>query len=248
MNERGAASEKTAWDMSLTRELVEKKHGADQLQILRPVLRAVSTRLLHARIHRQDYIRLVHTHFEEPIQQGVPWWEMMWMDAEKDYGANNYFFVASEGYVYACIQALHAISDNLAHVTYYVLGWNHEGKPPLHKVSMTTVLDRLPSRTHNSPECAAILEAFQALDASPEYQALADATNHLKHHGGLPVRVGWGQEEDVPYTVHLGSFMRNGEHHPQREVSEYLETTFEVMSRATVAIGCALNNWLLKNP
>lgn len=248
MNERVATVENTSWDMTLTRELVEKKYGADQLEVLRPVLRAVSTRLLHARIHWQDYRRLVQSHFEEPIQQGVPWWEMMWTSDEKDYGANNYFFVASEGYVYACIQALHAIADNLAHVVYYVLGWNFEGKPPLHRVSMATVLERLRSLADSSSGGAAILEVFQTLDASSEYQALANATNHLKHHGGLPVRVGWGQKEDLPYTVQLGSFMRNGEPQPQREVSEYLETTYEAMSRATVKIGCALNDWLRQNP
>jgi len=237
----------SAWDLELTRKLVAAKYGANQLSAMRPVLRAITTRLLHARIHFQDYQRLVSSHLEQPLENGTPWWELMWGNEEKDFGTSNYFFVASEGYVYACVQALHAIADNLAHVAYYVLGWNLEGRPPLDKVSLATLRSRLEQAVCTCPDLLPVQRQFAALATAPSYRALADVTNHIKHHGGLPVRVSWDAAEDAPYRVLLGSFVRNQEQHPQREISIYLEETHHSMSRAVICTGCALNHWLQEN-
>lgn len=92
------------WDMSRTRELVRAWWGDKELDALRPVLRAVTTRLIHACIHFQDYQRLVNERLRRPLESGTPGWELMWVDEEKGIGASNYFFVAAEGYVYASVQ------------------------------------------------------------------------------------------------------------------------------------------------
>lgn len=68
-----------SWDMSLTRELVLARWGDKELEALRPVLRAVTTRLIHARIHFQDYQRLVNEHLRQPLEAGIPWSELMWV-------------------------------------------------------------------------------------------------------------------------------------------------------------------------
>ncbi|MNT75047.1 hypothetical protein D3C72_2139090 [compost metagenome] len=72
-------------------------------------------------------------------------------------------------------------------------------------------------------------------------------TNHIKHHGGLPVRVGWGQSEEAPYEVLLSAFSRKQQTQPPREVAAFLEETYDTMSRAVVATGLALNEWLRRD-
>lgn len=248
MTDQVGAEASSIWDMIQTRELVGRKHGPDQLAALRPVMRAVNTRLIHARIHHRDYQGMIESHLEKPIQDGIPVWELMWKSDEDFIGANNLFFVTCEGYVYACVQAMHAIADNLAHVAYYALGWNIEDLPPLRRVSMVTILERLRREAPSSPNLLPIQQAFDELAKDPHYKTLADVTNHLKHHGGLPVHVSWEPSENVPYQVLLGSFLRNEQTHPQREVTEYLEDTHLIMSKAMVKIGCTLNKWLGDNP
>ncbi|WP_345060318.1 hypothetical protein [Acidovorax lacteus] len=230
--------------MSRTRELVRARWGDQELEALRPVLRAVTARLIHARIHFQDYQRLVDEHLRQPLEAGTPWWDLMWMDEEKGIGASNYFFVAAEGYVYASVQAQHAIADNLAHVLYYSLGWNVDQRIPLGKVSLGTVCAQLAREATTVPELAPIQQALAALSSAPAYQALADVTNHIKHHGGLPVRVGWSVSERTPFEVLLSAFSRKQQAQPPREIAAFLDETYDTMSRAVVTTGLALNEWL----
>jgi hypothetical protein len=244
MSDNTEGTESPAWDMSRTRELVRARWGDKELDALRTVLRAVTTRLIHARIHFQDYQRLVNEHLRQPLEAGTPWWELMWVSDEKGIGASNYFFVAAEGYVYASVQAQHAIADNLAHVVYYSLGWNVDQRIPLSKVSLGAVCAQLERETATSPELAPLQQALEALSTAPACIALADVTNHIKHHGGLPVRVGWGESEQTPYEVLLSAFSRKQQTQPPREVAAFLEETYDTMSRAVVSAGLALNEWL----
>lgn len=248
MTDCNAGEKDDRWDMTLTRELVEAKYGRELLNRLRPVLRAVSTRLVHAQFHFQDYSRLVHTHLSEPSEQGAHWSELMWVDDKKEVGPNNYFFIASEGYIYACAQALHAIADNLAHVAYYAMGWSLEGSPTPRDVSLGSVLKKLQRDAIQTPGYRPIEQAFTALSASEHYRALTEVTNHLKHHGGLAMRVSWGASAETPFRVFLSEFQRPDQQHPQREVSEFLEAAHETMGRAAVNVGRSLNAWLRENP
>lgn len=244
MSDRTEGTESPGWDMSLTRELVRARWGDKELEVLRPVLRAVTTRLIHARIHFHDYQRLVNEHLHQPLEAGTPWWELMWVNEEKGIGASNYFFVAAEGYVYASVQAQHAIADNLAHVVYYCLGWNVDQRIPLGKVSLVTVCAKLARETAMTPEIAPLWQQLDALNTAPAYEALSDVTNHIKHHGGLPIRVGWGESEQDQYEVLLSAFSRKRQTQPPRKVGAFLEETYDAMSRAVVTTGRALNEWL----
>lgn len=157
MSDQGIGEVRSIWDMNRTRELIGQKYGAAQLATLRPVMRAVTIRLEHARIHYRDYKHLVDTHLVKPLQDGVPAWNLMFVSDEDEVGANNPFFISCEAQVYACVQAMHAIADNLAHVAYYALGWNVDNKPPLHRVALvTTCVPRSPRRSITSHASRAV--------------------------------------------------------------------------------------------
>ena len=70
----------------------------------------------------------------------------------------------AEGYVYASVQAQHAIADNLAHVLYYSLGWNVDQRIPLGRVSLGTVCAQLARETTTAPELAPIPVSYTHLD------------------------------------------------------------------------------------
>lgn len=235
--------------MTLTRELIAKKYGAEQLTMVRPVLRAVKSRLVHAQIHYHDYLRVLETHLGGPIQKGV--WlshSRVGEDSETAKGASNLFFLTSEAYIFACMQALHAIADNLAHVTHYALGSNLDEVRPIKRIAMDTVLARIREMAASSMALVPLQNAFEDLSEQPQYIGLSHIVNHVKHHGGLCLSVRWATSEGETHCVMLSSFLRNGTYHPEREISAVLKDAYDTMNPAVVQIGCALNDYLQGNP
>ena len=229
--------------MADTRALVCKRYGAGQLDVLRPVLRAVSTRLSHAQIHFFALKEVTSKHIGTPLENGVSMLELLFT-SDDEIGANNLFFDTCEAHIFACMQALHAVADNLAHVLYYSLGWNHEGKPPKSKVSLKTVSDRLVQLGHNHPEFLSISGPLELLKQHASYVLLSDATNHIKHHGGLQAKLNWDGSTENNYKLLMSAFNRENAEYPQREVLPFLKSAYAVMSKTVVDAGCALNEWL----
>jgi hypothetical protein len=132
----------------------------------------------------------------------------------------------------------------MAHVLYYGLGWNLEGKPPRAKVSIKTIRDRLIQLGKSRHELRPIHHPLDALVASKQYEFLEDAANHIKHHGGLHAKVNWEPSSDRPYELVLSGFERDDITHPQQGAVAFLEQAHLIMSKAVVHTGCALNDWL----
>jgi hypothetical protein len=235
-------TEPKRWDVSQTRELVHQRFGAGQLAMIRPVLRAVNVRLHHAAMHYAGLKAVTARNLDEPIRQGATTCDLM--DAEGDEpGATNLFFITCEMHLYGAIQALHAVADNLAHVLYYGLGWNVEGKPS--KVSLNSVWDRMRQLSQGQhPMLKPVFQCVNELKLAPPFKVLEDATNHIKHHGGLHATVSWDPCPDCPYELRLSAFQRQDMNYPQQEVVTFLKQTHMVMSQAVVHTGCALNEWL----
>ena len=234
------------WDIDLTKELVGKMYDSDQLAKLSPVMRAVNIRLFHAQIHHADYQRLVESHLAKPMEDGATIFDLMFGSDDDTVGASNLFFITCEAHLYACVQAMHAIADNLAHVAYYVLGWNFDEQFKPKSVSVHTVLKRLRGTESSSAIFVPVRKVFEDLVAQSQYIILSNIVNHLKHHGGMHVAVSWGSSEDEPFRVLMSSFFQNETAHPQREISTYLKNTYDTMNQAVVHVGCALNEYLCK--
>lgn len=232
------------WDVSLTRELVGKRFGAKQLALIRPVLRAVNVRLHHAAMDYSHLNTVTARHLDEPLKSGMSPWQLMFTD-DGDTGANNLFFITCEAHLFACIQALHAAADNMAHVLYYGLGWNLEAKPPRTKVSIKTIRDRLIQLGKSRHELRPLHQPLDALVGIKQFKFLEDAANHIKHHGGLHARVNWEPSPDRPYELVLSEFERDDITHPQQGAVAFLEQAHSTMSKAVVHTGCALNDWLV---
>ncbi|HOE44061.1 MAG TPA: hypothetical protein PLB25_20880, partial [Rhodoferax sp.] len=184
-------------DVTLAKELVGKRFGSKQLALIRPVLRAVNVRLYHSSMHYDDLNTVTVRHLDEPLISGVPPWQLMFT-GEGETGTNNLFFIACEAHLFACIQALHAAADNLAHVLYYGLGWNLEGKPPKGKVSIKTIRGRLLQLGQSRHELRPIYGPLDVLVNSHQFKLLEDAANHIKHHGGLHASVKWEPNPEKP--------------------------------------------------
>lgn len=230
------------WDMEVTRLLVFQRYGVDQLLKIRPVLRAVRVRLVHAQIHYAEYLQLFGQNFANPLVEGIAAEDLLigGFDDES-MGATNAFFVRAEAHVYACLQAMHAVADNLAHVVYYALGWNLQNRLPARNASLNSVIDRLRADEAVTPSLHAILEPLDRLKSDPSFKLVADATNHIKHHGGLPISIGLGNDETQPLKAYISSFMRRGKHVDAQDVNLVLGQGFVTLNRVVVDVGCAIN-------
>lgn len=237
-------TEPTRWNVTLTRELVGQRYGAEQAARVRPVLRAVNVRLYHAAMHYDALKAVTASNLDEPIGKGTSPLELMFVNEDKP-GVNNLFFIECEMHLFGTIQALHAVADNFAHVVYYGMGWNLENKPRKDKVSFNTALNRL-QEAANRPHAklTPVLHCLDELKQAASFKMLEDAANHLKHHGGLHATMSWEPSPDRPYELRLSEFERPDVKYPQQEAVTFLEQTHLVMSQAVVYAGCALNEWL----
>lgn len=232
----------TRWNVRLTRELVHQRYGSEQLALIRPVLRATNVRLHHAAMHYDALKAVTARNLDEPIGQGATAFDLMAAENDEP-GTTNLFFITCEMHLYGAIQALHAVADNLAHVLYYGLGWNLEGKPS--KVSLNSVWDRLRQLSEERrPMLKPVFHCIDELKLAAPFKVLEDATNHIKHHGGLHATVSWDPSPDRPYELRLSAFQRQDMNYPQQEVVAFLQQTHMVMSQAVVHTGCALTDWL----
>lgn len=237
-------TEPTRWNVTLTRELVGQRYGAEQAAQVRPVLRAVNVRLHHAAMHYDALKAVTARNLDDPIGTGKSPLELMFVN-EDEPGVNNLFFLECEMHLFGAIQALHAAADNLAHVLYYGLGWSLEDKPPKERVSFNTVLNRLRLRANGQDtNLTPVLDCLNELNLAPSFKMLEDATNHIKHHGELHAAVSWKPSPDHPYELRLSKFERPDIRYPQQEAVVFLEQTHLAMSKAVVHAGCALNDWL----
>lgn len=234
----------TRWNVTLTRELVRQRYGAEQLARIAPVLRAVGVRLEHTAMHYDALKAITAKSLDEPIGQGATALDLIGTEDDEP-GATNLFFITCEMHLFGAMQALHAVADNMAHVVYYATGWNLKGWPYKARVSFHKVLEQLQQAPPDQPEkLKPLFNCMNALKSEQSFQLLEAACNHVKHHGGLHATVRWDPCPNRPYELRLSEFVRESVVYPQREAVEFLEQTHLVMNTAVVGLGHTLNAWL----
>ncbi|MBE0586552.1 MAG: hypothetical protein IH617_00740 [Hydrogenophaga sp.] len=233
------------WDSTQTREMTGRLHGSKQFTLIGPVVRSVAVRLAHVQIHYSDYLGLFKKHFTDHLGDEYSAEELLFgEDGSDDIGANNSFFIRAEAHVYASLQALHALADNMSHVVYYALGWNLDQRLSLRDVSFHRILSQLNVGTQNGEPLDRLVSAFETLKSDPEFLALENAANHLKHHGGLPVSLRLTGENMEALEASLMEYKRLGVPQPSQPVLSRIERSHAAVAMFVFNAGTALNEAL----
>lgn len=232
------------WESQETKELTGRLHGAAQHLLIGPVIRAVAVRLAHVQIHYSDYQSLFKKHFTDRLGEFEALALLCGGDGSDEVGANNLFFIRTEAHVYASLQALHAIADNMAHVVYYALGWNLDQKLSLGAVSFHKVLEQLNLATRSGEPLSHIAAAFEVLKVDPDFKALENATNHIKHHGGLPVSIGLTGEHGEAVEARLMEYQRRSTMQASEPVLMRIERSHASIGLFVLNAGTAVNEVL----
>lgn len=78
---------------------------------------AVIARMTGAHTHYKDYEHLIQTSITKPVEIGTDIEKLIFgLLPDNTIGIGGQFFVTSEAYAFACLQAMHAIADHLAYV------------------------------------------------------------------------------------------------------------------------------------
>lgn len=244
MKTTSEASQPLTWDVAETRRLLQDRYGKAQLELARPVLRAVSSRLRHVEIHYQELKATLATHVDEPLESGESMFDLIFPTGKGDTESKGEFFEVCEANLFACMQALHAVADNMAHALFYSFGWNHEGKPTKLKINLDSISSRLEQLGKSRPELQEMSASLQELRIEPNFKRLNAATNYIKHHGGLQTILNWNLKIENQYQFQMTSFTQNNVDYPKFEVLPFLQNAHAAMSKAVVGTGRALNVWL----
>ncbi len=239
-----ADSTSTQWNIDETRRLVNLRWGHGQLWKLRPVLRATTVRLLHARYHFAEYQGIVSAHVEEPLAAGIDIWTIGLPGSRQEADQSNLFFIQCEAHLFACAQAIHVTCDILAHVAFYALGLNLGDEPFKRRVDLNSIADFLKKTRLTDAKLEPLSEEFERLRQSVEFLEINALVNQLKHHGGPTVNLALEPEEGQLYEVRFDEFQRPDGPRPAKAAQQVLSSAYERVNVATVNIGRALNGWL----
>lgn len=239
-----AASTSSQWDIDETRRLVNSRWGHGQVWKMRPVLRASTVRMLHARYHFAEYQGIVSAHVDEPLAAGIDIWTIGLPGSRREVDQSNLFFIQCEAHLFACAQAIHATCDILAHVAFYALGLNLGNAPFKRRVDLTSIADYLKKARLTDATLAPISDEFERLRQSEEFLEINALVNQLKHHGGPTVNLALEPAEGQPYEIRFDEFQRPDGARPAKAAKQVLGSAHERVNVATVNIGKALNGWL----
>lgn len=224
------------WKLADLADAVNSKFGADQRNLLVPVLQSITDRRGFASFHHQQARKLITPHLVDKdnadrlkLEVGV----------SADNGAS--YRIAKQqacARIVASLQSVHCLADTLAHVIYFSLGLNLSSHKA-HKERdislpwMEKVLGKL-------PDLGEISHAVVQLKDHEDFRYLDDVVNRSKHRS--VVRAGVTQHLDesaqTPWTLELQSFERESTAipHPSRPVDPFLTEEFSRQTRLTFEI------------
>jgi len=229
------------WDADATRTLVHAHFGSQQLALLAPSLRAVNYRMAHAQYHFREWQRIVTAHVDDQLALGSDIWEIAFPGNTEEVLSHNLFFIENEAHLYACVQAIHAIADNLAHVVYFGLGMNLGKVMADRDVSFHSMAAYLKKACHDDASFKSLNDLFQQLKLADAFKDLSELSNQMKHPGGPPANLALAPSAEQTQEMRFGKFVRAGQWHPERAASNLLEEAFRVVNVAVVEVGMALS-------
>ena len=234
------------WDHEETRQLVHAMFGYKQLALLRPAQRAVGYRLAHAEYHYREYRRIADGFIDSKLKAGGEIWRFMAPVTDDEADDLARFYVECEAHLYAFVQAVHAIADNLAHVVCYGLGLNltdvFKGR-----VSFEAIESHVKAKARTESSLNTVANLLTDLKDSLTFSNLADLANQLKHNGGPNVRISVPIALGQSHEIEFSSFVRKGKHHHALKVEKFLLDSHGLVNKAMVETGIALNQWLKVN-
>ena len=231
----------TPWHIKATRELIGRRHGPNQLMLVRNAIRASTVRLDHARYHFHELKRLLREHIDEKLVErdiydlalpGAPGWDAL-----------EEGLVQVEAHMIACAQAIHAVPDALAHLAFFSAGLNLLPKPIREdRVSLKVLLQ---AGALSGVGWLDVEACLADLASDPAFIALDAVVNYNKHRG-LPDPALQLEPDDhpAPYAMQFESFSYGGSLRPRVEVEKLLAPAYAAVSQGAVRTGNAINSQL----
>jgi hypothetical protein len=230
----------STWNIKETKAILYKLHGKQQLEIIRPCLESVVSRLNYTRYHFQEYKRQL----QENINSKLPEKDIL----EITWAPNqdmHLVFTKTDANVVATVQSLHCIIDTFANVVCYACGLNFGDTPlTVQKITAHSVVDKLKSK----PNKKQIGEALNELSSNSDSLYLIALANHSKHRNIIPpvLHVHCDNKESLPYSMEFPSFTYKGKHYTDRKIEPFLEQIYYRLSKGIVECGIILNTCLSK--
>lgn len=197
------------WDVAELRRKVLARYGEEQERIVEACIRKIADRRGFARYH----YHLAMDRLDELVIDGAPTAAAAMMTLASD-RFHDVRFIAHANIV-ACVQSMHAVSDNMLHLLYHALGMDRAKATALavHNIDWKHMRTRLPNgRVHG--EMAAWID-------HPDHVYLDGLCNHSKHRSIIQARYGADLEEDV-HGLRFLPFEYRGTQHLQRWVKPFL--------------------------
>jgi hypothetical protein len=201
---------------------------------------------VHARYHFQEVLRLT-TEFTDAHLADATLFDVAVVSEVELREAFELLMVKIGAHTIACIQALHSLSDTLAHAMYYTLGLNLHAEALRERDISTFNVKRLLD-AHDEHQTLAT--ALAELSEDPTFRHVAALANRAKHRSLVKplLNEDLTGERSSRHEIRIASFDYNGTTFPESPLQVTLEPAYELASRLVVGVGRRMNAYLATLP
>lgn len=162
-------------------------------------------------------------------------------------GAFELLMVKIGAHTIACIQAVHSLSDTLAHAMYYALGLNLQAEALRERDISTFNVKRLLD-AHDEHQTFAT--ALAALSDDDTFRHVAALANRAKHRSLVKplLNEDLTGERSNRHEIRIAAFDYNGRSFSESPLQATLEPAYELASRLVVDAGRRMNAYLSTLP
>ena len=242
-------SQMQQWDLHHTYHLVERVFGRDQVALIKPCLRSVIDRQNFALYHILETRRLLKSFKRKHL-------------ADKNllvalHGARNpparvpfeVLMINAGAHATACVQAIHAISDILAHGVYFATGLNLSAQPISDRDISINSVSALVKRT---PSLANLADPVSRIAAGQQYEHLTALSNLSKHRTIIRTALSedWTGKRKERYEFHFPAFSyttKSGQkNYPEVSFASLTKAEYDRLSFIVIEVGHEINAALTK--
>lgn len=229
------------WDVEETRQQINHRFGAAQLNLAKQCMNAVFDRQRHARFHFTEARRLLKEHIDDRLPQKSIL-EITWPSNTEQYAHFDRGMTQMEAHVIACAQAIHSTGDGMAHVAYFALGLN---LTPYCLSLRNTDRKKVARLIHDCfPAARPVAEKLDLPNECQEFKVLVEIVNGVKHRGLKPLQFNIDaqrSESSKPYDVEFRAIEVDGWPSPDVEIEKVLAPAYAASAQMIVGVGVAIN-------
>ena len=225
-------------------ELVRKKYGSHQVDLVKPSLKSVSWKLAQAEFHIKESKKVLNDALPNEVDL-VGMLRIAGWFGEQDKEKFQLAGFAAEAHLIAFAQSLHSVTDIAAQVIIHALNLNNTSK-----LSDESGIKKVKCHFTKEQLYPELLDAIKNLLSSQEFLYLEAYVNTTKHRTliGNTFKLNLETTNEQQYGIEISNFSFKGNNFPLKRADDFTGEIYVQISDGIRNVGSVLNETVQSIP